>query len=83
MEVTTRLRSYLYRDFFQKETPPSSISVAGPTGNAVGVEAASPIDITPAREVQTVSDPPAATHQCVQIPATSQLSKVGTNGLLF
>lgn len=75
VEVTTRLRSYLYRDFFQKETPPSSISVAGHTGSAVGVEAASPIDITPAREVQTVTDPPAATHQCVQIPATLQSSK--------
>ncbi|KAL9436985.1 hypothetical protein AB3S75_022931 [Citrus x aurantiifolia] len=72
VEVTTRLRSYLYRDFFQKETPPSS---TGPTGSALVVEAASPIDITPAREVQTVTDPPAATHLSVQIPATSQPSK--------
>ncbi|KAH9724182.1 RNA-binding KH domain-containing protein RCF3 [Citrus sinensis] len=72
VEVTTRLRSYLYRDFFQKETPPSS---TGPTGSALVVEAASPIDITPAREVQTVTDPPAATHQSVQIPATSQPSR--------
>lgn len=78
VEVTTRLRSYLYRDFFQKETPPSSI---GPTGSAVGVEAASPIDITPAREVQTVTDPPAATHQSVQIPATSQPSKEATGSV--
>lgn len=80
VEVTTRLRSYLYRDFFQKETPPSS---TGPTGSALVVEAASPIDITPACEVQTVTDPPAATHQSVQIPATSQPSKVGTDGLLL
>lgn len=80
VEVTTRLRSYLYRDFFQKETPPSS---TGPTGSALVVEAASPIDITPAREVQTVADPPAATHQSVQIPVTSQPSKVGTDGLLL
>lgn len=77
VEVTTRLRSYLYRDFSQKETPPSSISVAGPAGSVVGTEAASPNNITPAREAQIGgADPSAAQHQNVQTVATLQPSKV-------
>ncbi|KAJ4726682.1 KH domain-containing protein [Melia azedarach] len=76
VEVTTRLRSYLYRDFSQKETPPSSISVAGPAGSVVGTEAASPNNITPAREAQIGgADPSAAQHQNVQTVATLQPSK--------
>ncbi|KAJ0101003.1 hypothetical protein Patl1_05190 [Pistacia atlantica] len=75
VEVTTRLRSYLYRDFFQKDTPPSSISAAGPVGSASGMEAVSPNNITPVREGQTGSETPAATNLNVQTAATTQPSK--------
>ncbi|XP_031256889.1 RNA-binding KH domain-containing protein RCF3 [Pistacia vera] len=75
VEVTTRLRSYLYRDFFQKDTPPSSISAAGPVGSASGMEAVSPNNITPVREGQTGSETPAATNLNVQTVATTQPSK--------
>lgn len=76
IEVTSRLRSYLYREFFQKDSTPPSISVPGPVGSALGMEAASPNKITPAREGQTGSDPPTATSQNVQTVANAQLSKV-------
>lgn len=80
VEVTTRLRSYLYRDFFQKDTPPSSISAAGPVGSASGMEAVSPNNITPVREGQTGSETPAATNLNVQTAATTQSLKVLTGG---
>lgn len=78
--MTTRLRSYLYRDFFQKDTPPSSISAAGPVRCASGMNAASPNNINPVCDGQTGSDPPAATHQNVLTVATTQPSKVLTSG---
>ncbi|KAL8143504.1 hypothetical protein V2J09_016536 [Rumex salicifolius] len=33
VEVTSRLRSYIYKDFFQSDTPPSAAVAPGPAGN--------------------------------------------------
>ncbi|KAK0592483.1 hypothetical protein LWI29_019978 [Acer saccharum] len=76
VEVTSRLRSHLYREFFQKETTPSSNSAQGPIGSFMGVEVASPINTTSAQEGQSgISDPPAATYQNLQTVASTQPSK--------
>ncbi|KAJ8751955.1 hypothetical protein K2173_000701 [Erythroxylum novogranatense] len=74
VEVTSRIRSYLYREFFQKDTP-SPISQSGPLGSASGMESASPDNVALAQEVQNVGNPPAAINQNVQSAPTSQPSK--------
>ncbi|GKV25579.1 hypothetical protein SLEP1_g34994 [Rubroshorea leprosula] len=74
VEVTSRLRSYLYSEFFQRDTP-TPISAPAPVGNTTGMETASPSSLTPARDSQVGSEPPTATHQNVQIVATLQPSK--------
>ncbi|KAF2304903.1 hypothetical protein GH714_000425 [Hevea brasiliensis] len=67
VEVTSRLRSYLYKEFFQKDTPPSS---------ALRMESASPKNLTPARDGHSGGEPPAATYQNVQSAvAVAQQSK--------
>ncbi|OMO87928.1 hypothetical protein CCACVL1_08658 [Corchorus capsularis] len=78
IEVTSRLRSYLYREFFQKGTPPPPISAASSHGNVSGLENASP-NLTPARDSQTASDPPTGTCQNVQPLATAPSSKEVVN----
>ncbi|OMO93594.1 hypothetical protein COLO4_16792 [Corchorus olitorius] len=78
IEVTSRLRSYLYREFFQKGTPPPPISAASSHGNVSGLENASP-NLTPARDSQTASDPPTGTYQNVQPSATAPSLKEVVN----
>ncbi|KAJ6874581.1 RNA-binding KH domain-containing protein RCF3 [Populus alba x Populus x berolinensis] len=73
VEVTSRLRSYLYKDVFQKDLPPTA-SAPGPAGTAGGLQAASSNNPTPAREGHCGGDPP-ATYQNVQSASTPQLSK--------
>jgi poly(rC)-binding protein 2/3/4 len=68
--VTSRLRSYIYKDVFEKDLPPP---VSAP-GLAGGMQAASPSP-TPAREGPIGGDPPAS-YQNVQSAATPQPSKV-------
>ncbi|KAK9291479.1 hypothetical protein L1049_019427 [Liquidambar formosana] len=75
LEVTSRLRSYLYREFFPKDIPPPPISAAGPVGSAFALEAPSTNNITPAREGQTGSDQPTVTYQNWPAVATAQPSK--------
>lgn len=62
IEVTTRLRSYTYRELFQKETPPP-ISVPSPMGNLSGAETASLNNNSLSQENHTVTDPAASIHQ--------------------
>ncbi|KAJ6868041.1 RNA-binding KH domain-containing protein RCF3 [Populus alba x Populus x berolinensis] len=73
VEVTSRLRSYLYKDVFQKDLPPT-VSAPGPAGTAGGLQAASSNYPTPAREGHSGGDPP-ATYQNVQSASTPQPSK--------
>ncbi|XP_048232902.1 RNA-binding KH domain-containing protein RCF3 [Ricinus communis] len=73
VEVTSRLRSYLYKEYFQKDTPPP-ISVPS-TGNALGMEAASPNNINPPRDGHSGGEPPAANYHTPKTAAPIQLSK--------
>ncbi|KAF4380365.1 RNA-binding KH domain-containing protein RCF3 [Cannabis sativa] len=66
VEMTSRLRSYLYREFFQKDSTPPSVSVSGSFGNAVGCESSSPGGRTPVRDNLTASDPSTTSYQNVQ-----------------
>ena len=70
VEVTSRLRSYLFQEFFPKDMPPPSISAPG------SLESSSPNNITPARDAPAASDPPTANYQNVQATPSIQTSKV-------
>ncbi|XP_061996883.1 RNA-binding KH domain-containing protein RCF3 [Rosa rugosa] len=63
VEVTSRLRSHLYRELFQKDTMP--LSVPGPASSALDY-------INPVREARTGNGPSITTYQNVQ---TAQPSK--------
>lgn len=67
VEVTSRLRSYLYRDFYQRDTVPPSASVPN-------METSSS-NITPVHEGYTSAETP-ATHQNVQPVAAALPFKV-------
>lgn len=73
--MTLRLRSYLYREFFQKDSTPPSISASGSFGSAVVLESSSP-GRTPVRDNYTANDPPTAAFQNAQNVVTAQASKV-------
>ncbi|XVF10094.1 hypothetical protein REPUB_Repub07fG0153500 [Reevesia pubescens] len=79
VEITSRLRSYLYKEFSQKDTPPPPpISATASLGNVSGLENASP-NLTPAHDSQTAGDPPAGAYQNVQTYATPAPSKEVVN----
>ncbi|XVF12692.1 hypothetical protein REPUB_Repub08aG0141000 [Reevesia pubescens] len=78
VEITSRLRSYLYREFSQKDTPPPPISATSSLGNVSGLENASP-NLTPARDSQTTSETSAGPYQNVQTSATPPSSKEVVN----
>lgn len=73
--MTSRLRSYLYKEFFQKDsTPPFSAS--GSLGSGMGLESSSP-GRTPVRDGYTANDPPTATtYQNAQSVVATQAPKV-------
>ena len=75
VEITSRLRSYLNKEFSQDTPPPPPISATASLGNVSGLENASP-NLTPARDGQTSSDPPAGAYQNVQTSPTPPSSKV-------
>lgn len=75
VEVTSRLRSYLYREFFQKDSTPPSFSASGSLGSGMGLESSSP-SRTPVRDGYTANDPPSAIYQNAQTVAAAQASKV-------
>lgn len=54
VELTSRLRSYFYKEFFQKDSMPSA---PGPSGGSLGVEIASSNSINSAREGHPGVDP--------------------------
>ncbi|KDP45554.1 hypothetical protein JCGZ_18179 [Jatropha curcas] len=74
VEVTLRLRSYLYKEFFQKDNP-LPISESGNAGNALGTETSSPNNVTPGRDSYSGAEPSAATYSNVQSSAAVQQPK--------
>ncbi|KAM7267668.1 hypothetical protein ACFE04_009834 [Oxalis oulophora] len=73
MEVTSRLRSHLYKEFFQRDTS-LPYYAQDPAGSSLELGEASPIKRTPSQEGQTGVDLPASSHN-VQAMSNAQLSK--------
>ena len=78
VEVTSRLRSHLYREFFQKDSTPPSISTSGSFAGAMGLDGSSPGRTPSARDshAHAVSNPPMATYQNAQPMVAAQAPKV-------
>ncbi|KAE8708601.1 hypothetical protein F3Y22_tig00110338pilonHSYRG00225 [Hibiscus syriacus] len=69
VEITSRLRSYLYREFSHDPPPPAPpITATGSIGNIYS-------NLTPARDGQTASDLSGGPYQNVPTPATPSSSK--------
>ncbi|XP_057507846.1 RNA-binding KH domain-containing protein RCF3 [Actinidia eriantha] len=68
VEVTSRLRSYIYQEFFQKEMAIPPMLASNSMGSASGLESHSSNNVTPAREGYTGTeiDHPPMTNQNVQ-----------------
>lgn len=81
VELTSRLRSYIYREFFQKDLlpppppPPPPLSALGPVNGALGLEAP-PNNITSPREGDFRNDQPTVIHQNVAVTSAVQPVKV-------
>ncbi|KAM1781004.1 hypothetical protein ACFX11_042274 [Malus domestica] len=73
VEVTSRIRSYLYRELFRKDTPPPAFA-PGPAGSAFAIDP-SPNNTFPVREAHTGNDPPMKMYQNVQTGGIAQPSK--------
>ncbi|XP_058182792.1 RNA-binding KH domain-containing protein RCF3 [Rhododendron vialii] len=71
VEVTSRLRSCLYQEFFPKDMLTPTMLASNPVANAVGLEVASSHNVTPVREryAATETDPPPANYLNIQTMA--------------
>ena len=72
--MTSRIRSYLYRELFRKDTPPPAFA-PGPAGSAFAIDP-SPNNTFPVREAHTGNDPPMKMYQNVPTGGIAQPSKV-------
>ncbi|KAL9997816.1 putative K domain-containing protein [Helianthus debilis subsp. tardiflorus] len=78
VEVTLRLRNYLYQGFSQKDGQPSPFLAPSPVGSASNMEAASS-NITTSRETYTGNDKPSASNDTTAAPAPAK-NNAGSNG---
>ncbi|CAN4089537.1 unnamed protein product [Withania somnifera] len=62
VEVTSRLRSYTYREFFQKDIPSPTIPASSPTRSTIGVDKNS-FSNTSSQQNYSVNDAPTSTFQ--------------------
>ncbi|KAL6972112.1 DNA replication factor C [Sarracenia purpurea var. burkii] len=77
VEVTSRIRSYMFQEFFQKDMPAAPMLAPNPMGSEVRLDAPSSTNLTPARGgcTGTEIDLPPTTYQNVLSTATVQPGK--------
>ena len=75
VEVTARLRNYMYQEFLQRDMPAPPFHAHSPVGNPSGLESVTSSTATSARDsyVGAGSDPPSVTYQNVQPVKVSRL----------
>ncbi|KAI7744846.1 hypothetical protein M8C21_029841 [Ambrosia artemisiifolia] len=82
VELTLRLRNYLYQGLNQKDSQPSPFLAPSPVGSASNMEAASSNNSTP-RETYTGNDKPLASNETTAAPAPASApakNNAGSNG---
>ncbi|KAG5617286.1 hypothetical protein H5410_017110 [Solanum commersonii] len=63
VEVTSRLRSFTYREFFQKDIPSPSIPASSPARSTVGADKNSFSSTSPSQQNYSVNDVPTSIYQ--------------------
>lgn len=78
MEVTSRVRSYIYREFFERDEPVHHISAPSPVDGAVEMEQASRSNVPPLMETQAGNGPVSSTPQSSSssVPQKVKVSRI-------
>ncbi|TMW86900.1 hypothetical protein EJD97_020727 [Solanum chilense] len=63
VEVTSRLRSFTYRDFFQKDIPSPAIPTSSPARSTIGADKNSFNNTSPSQQNYSVNDVPTSIYQ--------------------
>lgn len=63
VEVTSRLRSFTYREFFQKDIPSPSIPASSPARSTIGADKNSFSSTSPSQQNYSVNDVPTSIYQ--------------------
>ncbi|XP_015070570.1 RNA-binding KH domain-containing protein RCF3 [Solanum pennellii] len=63
VEVTSRLRSFTYRDFFQKDIPSPAIPASSPARSTIGADKNSFNNTSPSQQNYSVNDVPTSIYQ--------------------
>ncbi|CAN4085692.1 unnamed protein product [Withania somnifera] len=78
VEVTSRLRSYTYRELFQKDVSSPAIPASSPTSSTIGADKNSLSNTSPSQQNYSVNDVPTSTFQ--NAPAKPVLQPVKETG---
>lgn len=76
VEVTSRLRSYTYREFFQKDIPSPAIPASSPTRSTIGADKNSFSNTSPSQQNYSVNDVPTSIFQNAPAKPVAQPVKV-------
>ncbi|KAL8538030.1 hypothetical protein ACS0TY_000115 [Phlomoides rotata] len=81
VEVTSRVRSYIYREFFERDEPVPHISAPSPADAAVELEPASRNNMPPTTESQAGNGPVSSTPQSSTASAAQKVKEVGQSNV--
>lgn len=76
VEVTSRLRSYTYREFFQKDILSPAIPASSPARSTIGADKNSFNNTSPSQQNYSVNDVPTSIYQNAQAKPVTQPVKV-------
>ena len=76
VEVTSRLRSFTYRNFFQKDIPSPAIPASSPARSTIGADKNSFNNTSPSQQNYSVNDVPTSIYQNTPAKPISQPVKV-------
>ncbi|XP_059304558.1 RNA-binding KH domain-containing protein RCF3 [Lycium ferocissimum] len=79
VEVTSRLRSYTYREFFQKDIPSPAIPASSPARNTIGADKNPFNNTSPSQQNYSVNDVPTSIYQ--NAPAKPMAQPVKETGV--
>lgn len=80
VEVTSRLRSYTYREFFQKDILSPAIPASSPARSTIGADKNSFNNTSPSQQNYSVNDVPTSIYQNAQAkPVTQPVKEIGAS----
>lgn len=76
VEVTSRLRIYTYREFFQKDIPSPAVPASSPARSNIGVDKVSVNNTSPSQQNYNVNDVQTSIYQNAPAKLMTQPVKV-------